>query len=171
MYGYTAEIRSRSLSLLSVFIRPRKKRGARAQTARRYYRGIYFKLLGREFSPLMDLWRPFVLSLLKRAGARTMGPKGSMNTPLCPLSSKRNHGWNNNKRDWRGYFQISRHFLAKKEIRNWNERLSCSAFQKTFKYLFLCSIFFFSIFFAGCILKFELIKNKDRIIGIYDHLV
>ena len=60
--------------------------------------------------PLMDLWRPFVLSLLKRAGARTMGPKGSMNT-LCPLSDERNHGWNN-KRGWRGYFQISRHFLA-----------------------------------------------------------
>lgn len=96
-----------------------------------------------ESSLLMDLWRPFVLSLLKRAEARTMGPKGSMNTPLCPLSSKRNHGWNNNKRGWRGYFQISRHFLAKKEIRNWNERLSCSAFQKTFKYLFLYSIFFF----------------------------
>lgn len=97
--------------------------------------------------PLMDLWRPFVLSLLKRAGAQTMGPKGSMNTLLCPLSNKRNHGWNN-KRRWRGYFQISRHFLAneKEEIGLTSVYpISVPRFRKRSN-IFLCSNIFFNLF-------------------------
>lgn len=111
MYGYTAEIRSLSLSLSLVGFHPEEKERLERKLHGDTSVESISNYLDESSLPLMDLWRPFVLSLLKRAGARTMGPKGSMNTTLCPLSDERNHGWNN-KRGWRGYFQISRHFLA-----------------------------------------------------------
>lgn len=132
--GYAAKIRS-SHRLSS----GRGRKGV-VKTPQSYRESISNYL---DESSLMDLWRPFVLSPLKRAGTNN-GEKGSTDTPVLSLSPTQSCG--NNKRLAGIFWSFARFpwslYREQKEGRaKWDETLTSiipTSF-KAFVYTFRCN--------------------------------